>query len=212
MLVLGIDPSLNTFAMVTLDEQGGVVKSSCHREAEKMRGMSRLAYLRECVETRIAEDRKKSDGLFIAIEGYSFGSKGRATISLGELGGVVRLLLYDLQSPYIELPPARVKKFATGAGSGAGATKSQVAVGVLKKYGVDFSTEDETDAFVIAEICRSFLVASGILHPVKTPDWTEYQKEVLRDLFKAEGKKCPKNLSTLATVIKKHRSLHKLPK
>lgn len=52
-------------------------------------GLARLAAIRDRVLGAAA------DAELVAIEGYSFGSKGRAVVSIGELGGVVRLALAE---------------------------------------------------------------------------------------------------------------------
>ena len=51
----------------------------------------------------------------IYIEGYSFGSKGRAIFQIAENGGILKYRLKDYK--YTIIPPANIKKFATGKGN-----------------------------------------------------------------------------------------------
>jgi crossover junction endodeoxyribonuclease RuvC len=55
-------------------------------------------------------------GDLVVIEGYSFGSQGRAVFDIAEPGAGVRFLLYRLGIPFADVPPATLKKFATGKG------------------------------------------------------------------------------------------------
>ena len=52
----------------------------------------------------------------IAVEGYSFGSKGRV-FNLAENMGILKHKLYKLAIPVTIIEPSRVKKCATGKGN-----------------------------------------------------------------------------------------------
>jgi len=53
----------------------------------------------------------------IGLEGYSFGSKGRAVFNIAENGGILKHKLYKARYPVTEFAPTAVKKFATGKGN-----------------------------------------------------------------------------------------------
>ena len=89
------------------------------------------------------------DPEIICLEGYSFGSRGRAVFQTGELGGLVRVLLHKTGIKWIEIPPSQVKKFATGKGN---CGKDLILQQVYKRWGMEFKTSDEADAFVLAKI------------------------------------------------------------
>lgn len=94
----------------------------------------------------------------IVIEGYSFGSKGRATVSLGEFGGVFRSWLianFD-QSDVYEVPPKSLKMFVTSNGN---AKKVEMVAALAKQYGVTYKTDDEYDALGL------WLIGRAILNP-----------------------------------------------
>ena len=80
-----------------------------------LRGMRRLDAIARNVQELA---RAEAADLFV-LEGYSFGSKGRAVFDIAELGGCVRFLLYRLGIPYVDVPPATLKKYATAAATAA---------------------------------------------------------------------------------------------
>lgn len=92
------------------------------------------------------------------IEGYSPGGPGRGftTLRLGEVGGAVRLRLFELGIPYVEIAPSTLKKYATGFG---GSSKHKVTktemVEAAKNAGARVSNSDEADAWWLYAIGRS---------------------------------------------------------
>jgi crossover junction endodeoxyribonuclease RuvC len=89
----------------------------------------------------------------VFLEGYSYGSKGRAVITLGEFGGVLRRDLL-CRSPrglhmLVEVPPPTLKLFAAGRGN---ADKVAVATSLVRRYGVEYDTDHEYDAFAVARL------------------------------------------------------------
>ena len=67
----------------------------------KQRGVERLSVIRQALQSLVIVWQPRC----VIIEGYSFGSRGNALFQIGELGGVVRLMLHDLGIPFIEVPP-----------------------------------------------------------------------------------------------------------
>ncbi|MDQ2782217.1 MAG: hypothetical protein M3Y26_06735 [Actinomycetota bacterium] len=96
------------------------------------RGMDRLNWFRYY----LAAEAQGAD--LVAIEGYAFGRPNQAC-HLGELGGVVRLELWRADIPYVDIPPATVKKYATGKGN---ASKGMVLEAASKRSGLDFAGDD----------------------------------------------------------------------
>lgn len=99
--------------------------------------MERLLYLEAAVL-----DAAAGAGL-VVLEGYSFGSRGRAVFDIGELGGVVRLALYRRGIPYVDVPPAALKKYATGRGN---APKEEVLAAAIRRLGYTGHDHNESDA------------------------------------------------------------------
>lgn len=79
----------------------------------------------------------------VVIEGYAYGRPNQA-VHIGELGGVIRLSLYQRGFPVAEVPPASVKKYATGKGN---ATKPDMRVALLQRAGIDERDDNRVDAW-----------------------------------------------------------------
>lgn len=109
------------------------------------RGMARLAWIRSQIIwlTRGAD--------LVVIEGYAFGAKGAAVFSLGELGGAIRLALYDFGIPYVDVSPSSLKMFATGKGN---APKDDVFAAAIRKLDYAGTSHDEADALWLLEMAR----------------------------------------------------------
>lgn len=105
------------------------------------RGTRRLAWFRLQVRTLVMETHAD----LVAIEGYSFGTPAGASHShaLGELGGVVRLELYDLKVPFVEIAPSSLKKYACGKGN---AKKMDVLAAAIRRLGYAGADDNEADA------------------------------------------------------------------
>lgn len=104
--------------------------------ANKLRGCERLQYLRD----RVLRLAACAD--LVVIEGYAYAS-GQGAHQLGELGGVIRLALYEARLPVVELPPATLKRYATGTGN---AKKDQVLAAAIRRLGYEGHINDEADA------------------------------------------------------------------
>ena len=61
----------------------------------------------------------------------------------GMAQGVIRLALQEKSVPYATVPPASLKKFATGKGN---ATKSDMRMELFKRTGVDEKDDNKVDA------------------------------------------------------------------
>lgn len=131
MNVLGLDLSLTATGVAT---QSG----SLHTIAPTSTGALRLLHIRDEIEMMIG-------GMgydVVAIEGYSFGSPNQAA-HIGELGGVIRVALFERGIPYADIPPTSVKKFATGRGN---AKKPDLRMELFKRAGIDEPDDNKVDA------------------------------------------------------------------
>jgi crossover junction endodeoxyribonuclease RuvC len=117
----------------------------------------------------------------VFVEGYSYGSKNSREV-LGELGGTIRLMLFEREIPFIVVPPTVLKKYATGKGN---ADKIAVGVAVMKGWGKEFPTSDQTDAFMLSEIGRAYLDL--------IPGLPVYKQEVIEGLKNPKVKKKSKS-------------------
>lgn len=78
----------------------------------------------------------------VAIEGYSYSSPHVAH-QLGELGGVLRVELFELMVPFIVVAPATAKRYACGNGS---ASKDQMLLAAVRRLGYEGESKDQADA------------------------------------------------------------------
>lgn len=116
-------------------------------------GMRRLAWLRDGIIDLVAHVSNPA----VFVEGYSFASRNSQSHAAGELGGVVRLALWEQGIPYVDIPPTSRAKFATGRGNAA---KSEVVSAVSARTGIVWSGrggDDRCDAWILREMGRSWL-------------------------------------------------------
>lgn len=144
MKVLGIDPSLTSTGVCRLNRDQYEV--SCIK-IKGSDGVARLWALKQRVLQQLQDFRPD----LVVIEGYSFGSKGRGVFQLAEWGGVLRLALYESGFRTLEVPPTSLKKYVTGKGN---SPKEQMILGAYKKFGVEFASNDECDAYCLARLGR----------------------------------------------------------
>jgi len=74
----------------------------------------------------------------------------------------------------------RYRTLFIDCGGKGNATKEKVAVGVYKRWGQEFTTNDEADAFVLAKIGQAYLCGTDGL--------TAFQKEVIENLSEGRGR------------------------
>jgi crossover junction endodeoxyribonuclease RuvC len=140
MTPIGIDLSLTSSGISC--GQTLVALSSSHK------GVERLMDIAEQIQNIVMV----VDAPIAIIEGYSFASRNSHAHAIGELGGVVRVMLYRNGIKWIDIPPTTRAKFATGRGN---ASKTEVMSAVSAKTGVVFAgkgADDMCDAWVLEEI------------------------------------------------------------
>lgn len=134
--VLGLDLSLTATGVALPDGRVQLLRppSCCNR------GMRRLRWFRQKIQPMLTVNRVD----WVYVEGYSFGSRNSHAHALGELGGVVRLAIFETPGvEYIDVPPSTLKKYATGKGN---AKKELVLVEAVKRLGYQGSDDNEADA------------------------------------------------------------------
>jgi Holliday junction resolvasome RuvABC endonuclease subunit len=138
--VVGLDLSLRSTGVAI---EGEAFALACNAT-----GMARLAWIREMLLARIME----TNNPVVCVEGYSFGSRNSQAHAAGELGGVVRLALWEAGVPYVDVPPTCRAKFATGKGN---ASKAEVVSAVSARTGLVWSgkgADDCCDAWILREM------------------------------------------------------------
>ena len=165
--VLGIDPARGATGICNREDDidffGDTITS-------KYKGFPKVIEIEKGLKPYVISDER----YFVGIEGYAYNSRwGRE--AAGELGGVIRRLLYYYKRPLLVISPLTIKAWI-GASK-----KSNIMMEVLDKYGIKTKNDNEADAVVIAEIVNKvlhmahFVVYKGIKDP-----------EEVRVLFKEE--------------------------
>lgn len=147
-LYIGIDQSYTGFAMTAINDRGQhyteVFKS-------KSKGMERMSEIKSFLISFLGD----YPPIAIAMEGYAFGST--MSHQLGELGGMVKLVLWEMytrpecRQPLI-VPPTSLKKYITGKGS---VQKNQILMHVFKKWGIEMLDDNAADSYGLARIVRN---------------------------------------------------------
>ena len=135
--VFGIDPSISSTGYV-YRKVGEEVKTGVI--VQKTYGFSRLVRTEILLKKAIGDKK-----FFVGLEDYAYGSKwGRE--QMGELGGVIRRLLYKKRLPMLTVSPTTLKAWLRAK------QKSQIMLEILDRYKIKISNEDAADAFVLADI------------------------------------------------------------
>lgn len=146
--------------------------------AIKEKGPARLVAIRD----RLVELLAPVTEPVVALEGYSFASRNSRAHAIGELGGVVRVLLHEAHIPYVEIPPTSRAKFATGKGN---AGKSEVVSAISARTGLVWAgagADDCCDAFILEEMTYTFLGAPRYEWPkahveaLDKVDWSPFDR------------------------------------
>lgn len=105
----------------------------------------------------------------VVIEGYAFAR--HQVRNCIELGGIVRYLLAMDSTTVLEINPTVLKKFVTASGN---AEKSQMLLQTYKRWGVEFSNDNECDAYGLAKIGQAIMLGTDGL--------TQHQVEIIEKL------------------------------
>lgn len=166
MNFVGIDPSLASTGIVKLDENANVIEAislKAGKEDDPLRFMKLTKRIRKHLVP--STDR-------VLIEGFSFGSRGKSTSVMYGIGWCIRMMLEEEHFKWQEAAPTTVKKFGSGKGN---AKKEDLVLPVYKKWGFESSSNDITDAYILARMGWSMYNPEGLL---------EYEKEVLKKIKK----------------------------
>jgi crossover junction endodeoxyribonuclease RuvC len=194
-LIIGIDPSLTSTGIVVL-RNGQVETAVTTKNRPELGTIERVTDIRLQIGKILSnltndEETQWQAPDLIVIEGFSYGSKGRSVFDIAYLGWRIREDLewhreYE-KTVWIEVPPTQLKKFATGKGN---ANKEIILQQVYKRWGVEFSDNNQADAYVLSKIGEAYMGWS-------TPGYTfpDFQREVIANLKGESPMKPPKKKS-----------------
>ena len=180
-LYAGLDLSLTGTGIVLVNEKGDIqkqqlIKTNAPKNPCSVATVKRVAEIR----SEVLYTLNRECIHLIAVEGFSFGSKGRSLFEIAFLGYAVREGLYQQDFDFIEPTPGQLKKFVSGKGN---APKNVVMLEVFKRWGVEFADDNLADAYVLAQMARSLKA------PIGNVKLTQFQQEVIRQLARMEAGK-----------------------
>jgi len=171
MKIIGLDLSLCNTGWVVLNNLGVVVDFGTITP-KKLRMANRLYYIM-CNIKKILKVYKPDVAI---IEGYAYSPNANMAFSIGELGGVIKVILYVNKIQYIIAAPKTVKKFFTGNGN---ASKDLMKKYAKKDWNNEFNTEHEVDAYAMALLGHFAVVG----HYCK-----KHQQEAVQTVLKDKAK------------------------
>jgi Holliday junction resolvasome RuvABC endonuclease subunit len=146
-MILAIDPILVGTAVARGDLSGIEVRRFTSQPSGQYAAARIARYDRLVAEVMDWIGPGPYDAIF--LEGYSFGSNDAHGRWITEYGGILRWHLVDRTSKLWEVSPFTLKLFAAGHGR---AKKPVVSKCLRDKYGVEFDSDDEYDAFGLFRI------------------------------------------------------------
>lgn len=142
-VVVGLDLSLTATGCAGPDGTR-LITSTGHKGDTLHQRAGRLAGLHSAITSALAGGVD-----LVAIEAPSIGQARGSSGAVHDRSGLWWLVVTDLMDwgiPVIEVPPATLKKYLTGKGN---ATKPDMRVAVLRRFGVDVRDDNELDAFAL---------------------------------------------------------------
>jgi len=144
-MFVGMDPSYNSFAIMVLDKDGEIVEKKLLTSDSKKEAEDRIIELEKgfafipniiCLQS-------------VYLEGPSYSSDGSYMLQMGALHYYLRIFFRKHNINYNIIAPGTLKKFVTGDGR---AKKDLILLKTYKKWGVEFSINDEADAYGLARM------------------------------------------------------------
>jgi Holliday junction resolvasome RuvABC endonuclease subunit len=171
---MGVDQSYGGFSITYISKEDPTKYKTVVKKFEGG-GITRLVAIAEFIVASlndVATDKNKV--IDAAIEGYAYGSQ--MSHMLGELGAIVKLVLFDNGMTPLIIPPTTLKKYV--AGKGKDVKKSQMLLAVFKKWGVELTDDNAADSYSLARIASGYATVDyekAIQGNLKDPKYREKQ-------------------------------------
>jgi Holliday junction resolvasome RuvABC endonuclease subunit len=162
MNILAVDPSLTGTGWAWRDEHMVLhVGSIVQKEG---RGMKRLDLIMDI----LTKQAKLAEITMLVIEGYAMGipSKGGRVFDLGELGGIIKYLMWRAGMDILVVPPNNLKLFMLGRyktiRTDAAGKKRKIRVKDLVKQAAEkhagraFASTDQSDAYSLLLMAEGY--------------------------------------------------------
>lgn len=148
---VGVDQSANHTGVAVLSREGELLLSELIEP--KTRGIQRLVEIRDTLIRLLDPFGPFEIGVW---ESYALEATNQAFL-LGEVGGIVQLVLHDRASRVESCAPVALKKFTTG---NARADKAEMMQHVADRWGAPFDDDNRADAYALAQLGRVLLDSS----------------------------------------------------
>ena len=129
-LVIGVDPSITATGVALSDGSLVIVGGKADRGDERLLDIACL------IGTVTAQAH------LVVLEDLPTHAHGAGITGMAQ--GVVRLMCLRAGVPYVTLPPAVLKKYATGRGNG---TKGDMRMALYQRAGIDERDDNKVDAW-----------------------------------------------------------------
>ena len=121
-------------------------------------------------------------GSIAIIEDYAFTRNISSLSQLAELGGIIRLLLYESQIPYLTLAPQTLKKFVLGPSRGSKTGKQFILLEVFDRWGKKFNDDNIADAF-----CLHMFLKNLKQYLLGEKDFLKWEQQMFNDFITNRG-------------------------
>lgn len=148
--VLALDLSLTATGVAACD--GHEAKSDTWKPG-KLRGEARLVKLRDWTARMLNVFQPQ----LVLLEDYAYSRPNRAH-QVGELGGVIRVLLHEAAVAWRVIGTAQLKQFATGKGN---ASKDAVLLEAARRFHFTGTDNHAADAWIMVQMARSMYELPG---------------------------------------------------
>ena len=155
--VVGIDPSLASSGVARVDGSLATIKTDPKKHGDGGRLLRLRRELAGHIQGETGELRRPA---LVVIEDLPTHAKSAGLT--GRAQGIVRMTLAEWDLPYVAIPPATLKKFATGKGN---AKKELMREAWLQFSGDDVPDDNQVDAAWLRQVGLLFLG-----EPVELPD------------------------------------------
>lgn len=163
--VVGLDISTTGTGLAVLTHDGYRAETITRTTKKAEWSEVEMSCMVHAIKTGIIAAQPK----LVAIEGYSHGSHNVAM--LAEIGGCVRVMLHELEIPFVVFAPSTLKKFVIGKGKAEkGESKGLMFLNVFKRWNVEFTDDNQCDAYALARMAR------GIASPSEWKEANECQR------------------------------------
>ena len=187
-MIIGIDPSLTSTGIVVLDRLGNLIDHKAIQFRDKLNNkvyfnLERFNYTLTNIDIVLHNYAEKG---VIAIEGFAYGAKQktRSLIEFGALGWMIRKMWYDKyrdEYKLIIIQPTQLKQFIGEKGN---CKKERMILKVWQKYNIEFKTNDETDAYGLAQMGLAYYNITNKIRSLES--YKTYEQKALNKVLKGE--------------------------